>query len=165
MESSFRVLSILVDREAVSYVHDTFLEATASLSAIPDVTASFTFQPVTAGFIERGSARAGGPNPQGIDSSKGPYFWIVQNLSWASEEYDDTLISFAKRISSEIQETVAEKGVAGTYLYMNDAGEGQKVFESYPAENLARLKTIRESYDPLRIYTNLLVGGWKVLDA
>lgn len=164
-EYSFRVLSMVVDRDAVSYVHNTFLEATAELATIPDLTASITFQPITKSFIKNGYSRGGGPNPQGVDHRTAPYFWIVQNLSWASDEYDDVLIAFSKRIASELQENLAAKGVAGKYLYMNDAGEGQPVFESYPPKNLARLKKIRETYDPLRVYTDLLVGGWKVLDA
>jgi hypothetical protein len=48
---------------------------------------------------------------------------------------------------------------------MNDAGKGQPIFQSYPAANLRRLKTIRTKYDPLRVYTNLMPGGWKVADA
>jgi hypothetical protein len=155
----------LVDRDAVSYVHDTFLNATTELSAIPDLTASVTFQPVTEDFIKNGHCRGGGPNPQGVDPNSAPYFWIVQNLSWASEKYDNVLITFAKRIAADIQENLAAKGVAGKYLYMNDAGEGQPVFDSYPAENLVRLKNIRRSYDPHRIYTDLLIGGWKVEDS
>jgi hypothetical protein len=135
------------------------------LSVIPDLTASITFQPVTEDFIKRSYSRGGGQNPQGVDPRSAPYFWIVQNLSWASDEYDDVLVAFSKRIASGLEEDLAAKGVAGKYLYMNDAGEGQPVFAGYPAKNLARLKGIRESYDPLRIYTNLLVGGWKVLDA
>ncbi|TVY81422.1 FAD-dependent monooxygenase yanF [Lachnellula suecica] len=38
------------------------------------------------------------------------------------------------------------------------------VFGGYPAENVQELKTIREKYDPNRVYTDLMPGGWKVAD-
>lgn len=141
-------------------VHDTFFTAAnTELAGIASMTSSITFQPITKNFISKGN------NPQGIDLAKAPYFWVVQNLSWQDESDDDTARAFAERISSEIEAALEKRGVQGGYLYMNDAGKGQPVFESYPAANLARLKTIRTKYDPLRIYTNLLVGGWKILAA
>lgn len=156
---------MLVDREAASLVHDTFFNASAAeLGGIASLTASITFQPVSKDFIQKGTSR-GGPNPQGVDVDKAPYFWVVQNLSWQTAEDDAKVRLFAENIAAEMEEALVAKGVSGGYLYMNDAGKGQPVFESYPAANLARLKAIRTKYDPLRIYTNLLTGGWKVLAA
>ena len=156
---------MLVDRGAISYLHDTFIGALdSSLSGVADITASFTFQPVTKDFIQNGVKR-GGPNPQGLDASKAPYFWVVINLSWTDPSDDDTCRGFAKTIADELEAGLTSRGVGGGYLYMNDAGSGQPIFQNYPAANLKRLKSIRSKYDPLRIYTNLLTGGWKVLDA
>jgi hypothetical protein len=45
---------------------------------------------------------------------------------------------------------------------MNDAGLGQPIFQNYPAANLAKLKTIRSKYDPNKVFTTLMPGGWKV---
>lgn len=155
----------MVNREALSTVHDTFFgDANSQLADIAGLTASITFQPVTKGFIENGRSR-GGSNPQGVDANNAPYFWIVQNLSWQNAGDDDTVRAFAKATIAKIEGTITSHGVAGGYLYMNDAGDGQPVFQSYPSANLRRLKDIRTKYDPFRIYTNLLVGGWKVLDA
>lgn len=156
---------MVVDRDAADLVHDTFFDAAiAELGGVASLTASITFQPITKDFIQKGTSR-GGANPQGVDANKAPYFWVVQNLSWETAGDDATVRAFAERIAGEIEDALEARGVAGGYLYMNDAGKGQPVFESYPAENLARLKTIRTKYDPLRIYTNLLTGGWKVLNA
>lgn len=155
----------MVNREILSTVHDLFFNAANSeLAGITGLTTSITFQPVTKGFIENGRSR-GGSNPQGVDSNRAPYFWIVQNLSWQSANDDNALRSFAKAIMAKIEGAITARSVAGGYLYMNDAGDGQPVFQSYPCENLKRLKEIRTKYDPLRIYTNLLTGGWKVLNA
>ncbi|KAK2059102.1 FAD binding domain-containing protein [Colletotrichum caudatum] len=164
LRQAFRVLSLIVDRDAVKYVHDAFLAAAASkLAGIAGLSASITFQPITKEFIQQGIAQGG--NPQGVDPSKAPYFWIVENLTWQEAEDDEVVMLFANAVNTDMEAGLEARGVAGGYLYLNDAGKGQKVFQSYPAANLASLKAIRTKYDPLRIYTNLLVGGWKVIDA
>ncbi|KAF3803279.1 Bifunctional solanapyrone synthase [Colletotrichum gloeosporioides] len=163
--AEFRVLSLVVNREAVDLVHDSFIAAaTSKLSSIVGLSASITFQPITKEFIEQGISR-GGPNPQGVDPVKAPYFWVVENLSWQEAKDDAAARGFAETITADIEAALEAKGVSGGYLYLNDAGKGQRIFQTYPAVNLARLKAVRTKYDPLRIYTNLLVGGWKVLDA
>ncbi|KAK1493566.1 FAD binding domain-containing protein [Colletotrichum cuscutae] len=164
LRQAFRVMSLVVNRDAVDYVHDTFLTATsASLTSIVGLSASVTFQPITKEFVQQGVGKGG--NPQGVDPSKAPYFWVVENLTWQDAKDDAAVKAFADSVTAEIEAGLVAKGVAGGYLYLNDAGQGQKIFQSYPAANLAKLKAIRAKYDPLRIYTNLLVGGWKVLDA
>ncbi|KAJ3952742.1 hypothetical protein N0V92_010804 [Colletotrichum tropicale] len=163
--AEFRVLSLVVNREAIDLVHDSFIAAaTSKLSSIVGLSASITFQPITKEFIEQGISR-GGPNPQGVDPAKAPYFWVVENLSWQDAKDDAAARGFAETVTADIEAALEAKGVSGGYLYLNDAGKGQRIFQTYPAANLARLKAVRTKYDPLRIYTNLLVGGWKVLDA
>ncbi|WYZ45126.1 hypothetical protein EsH8_VIII_000442 [Colletotrichum jinshuiense] len=163
LRQEFRVLSLVVDRDAVDYVHDAFIAAaTSKLSGVVGLSASVTFQPITKEFIQQGIAKGG--NPQGVDPAKAPYFWVVENLSWQDAKDDATASSFADTVTAEIEAGLEARGVAGGYLYLNDAGKGQPIFQSYPAANLARLKAIRTKYDPLRIFTNLLVGGWKVAD-
>ncbi|KAF9881673.1 FAD binding domain-containing protein [Colletotrichum karsti] len=165
LRQEFRVLSLVVDREAVALVHDSFIEAANSrLSSIVGLSASISFQPITKEFIEQGISR-GGPDPQGVDPAKAPYFWVVENLSWQNAKDDVTAREFAETVTVDIETALEAKGVAGGYLYLNDAGKGQRIFQSYPSANVAKLKAIRTKYDPLRIYTNLLTGGWKVLDA
>lgn len=125
--------------------------------------ASITFQPITKAFLQRSSDSGG--NPQGVDVSKGPFFWMVENWTWSNAADDATVQAAADAITADINARLVRKSYIASYLYMNDAGKGQRVFQSYPAANLRRLKQIRSKYDPLRIYTNLLVGGWKVADA
>lgn len=163
--SSFRVVSLVVNREAVDFVHDTYLTAVnAELAGVTGLTASITFQPVTKEFIQKGISR-GGDNPQGVDPDKAPYFWVVENMSWTDPKDDEIVRNFAQKIITMIETGLEAKGVEGGYLYMNDAGKGQSVFENYPIANLARLKAVRAKYDPHRVYTNFLTGGWKILDA
>ena len=164
LRQAFRTLSSVVDRNAVQEIHDTFVsEVTSKLAGITGLQASVTFQPVTKSFLQK-SIDSGG-NPQGVDVSKAPFFWVVQNWSWTNGSDDDLVYSAADAITADINALLVKNSYSATYLYMNDAGKGQPVFQSYPATNLRRLKAVRSKYDHLRVYTNLLVGGWKVADA
>lgn len=164
LRQAFRTLSSLVDREAVQEIHDIFISQVSSkLTSIAGLQASITFQPVTKSFLQK-SVDSGG-NPQGVDISKAPFFWQVINFTWSLSSDDSTVQTAADAITAKINAFLLQKSFSATYLYMNDAGKGQRVFQSYPAANLRKLKTIRTKYDPLKIYTNLMVGGWKVADA
>lgn len=164
LRQEFRVMSCIVNADAVSLIHDTFIsEVSAKLSNIVNLTASITFQPVTKEFIQQSINKGG--NPQGVDISKAPYFWMVENWTWTSEADDDTIHEFAKAVTVDINKQLQAKSLDGQYLYMNDAGAGQSIFQNYPPENLARLKKIRTKYDPLAIYTILMPGGWKVMNS
>jgi hypothetical protein len=69
----FQVVSSLATAEALSIVHDTFVEmVTADIFDVAGLQASVAFQPVTQNFIQQGLNRGG--NPQGVDITKAPYF-------------------------------------------------------------------------------------------
>lgn len=164
LRQAFRTLSSIVDRDAVQLIHDTFNSGVYSkLSNVPNLQASITFQPVTKDFLSH-SAKTGG-NPQGVDVSKAPFFWMVENFTWGTVEDDATVHAAADQITADINNMLSAKSFNAQYLYMNDAGKGQPIFQSYPAANLLKLKSIRTKYDPLKVYTNLMPGGWKVAEA
>ena len=162
LRQEFRTISFIVDAQAIAYVHDQFLAQIDSLATVAGLTASFTFQPVSKSFVQA-SVNAGG-NPQGVPISKAPYLWVVLNWSWTNPADDSQVRSFATSITSQFESYFSETGVRSPYLYMNDAGPGQPVFQGYPAANLARLKAIRGKYDPRRVFTDLMPGGWKFAD-
>ncbi|KAH8657883.1 FAD binding domain-containing protein [Xylariales sp. PMI_506] len=164
LRQDFRAFSSIVNRGAVQIIHDTFIsEVSSELGNITGLQASVTFQPVPESFIQHGIDNGG--NPQGLDPSGAPYFWMVENWTWSSEDDDDTITAAADAITASITSQLAALCYGVDYIYLNDAGKGQQVFQNYPAANLEKLQSIRTKYDPLRVYTNLLVGGWKVLSA
>jgi FAD/FMN-containing dehydrogenase len=164
LRQEFRTLSSIVDRSAIQLIHDTFIsDVNSKLANIAGLQASITFQPVTKDFVSH-NLKTGG-NPQGIDNSKAPFFWMVENWTWTNAADDAKVRAAADSVTADINGMLKARSADATYLYMNDAGKGQQIFQSYPAANLRRLKAIRTKYDPLKIYTNLLPGGWKVTDA
>ncbi|OJD11418.1 hypothetical protein AJ78_07814 [Emergomyces pasteurianus Ep9510] len=161
---SFGVVSSLGTAEAIRIVHDIFVNsAKDELSDIPEITTSLSFQPVTKRFIEEG-ARKGG-NPQGLDASKAPYFWIVQIITWTHAKYDQRIAEYRKSTVVKMEDALDAAGQRADFRYLNDADKGQQVFENYGGDNLAKLKQIRAKYDPTLLYTNSLTGGWKVENA
>ncbi|KKZ64884.1 hypothetical protein EMCG_09202 [[Emmonsia] crescens] len=158
---SFHVVSSLATAEAAEIVHNIFVSSVKDgLSDIPDLRTNIAFQPMTKRFVEEGIRKGG--NPQGIDASKAPYFWIVQSITWSDAKYDQRVAEYRKSTLAKMDEKLAAAGQKADYKYLNDADKGQKVFENYGGDNLAKLKQIRAKYDPTRLYTDSLTGGWKV---
>lgn len=87
---------------------------------------------------------------------------MVENFSWADSNDDTRIYAFIKLVTATIEKKLSAVGQLAKYRYLNDAGEGQEIFQSYGAGNLAKLKVIRARYDPKRFYTDLMPGGWKV---
>lgn len=70
--------------------------------------------------------------------------------------------NFVADINKNISAQLQAKNYQLPYLYLNDANATQPVFEGYAAGNWDKLKNIRAKYDPERIYTDLMPGGFKV---
>lgn len=87
---------------------------------------------------------------------------MVKNWTSTSADDDATVQAAADVITVAINNQLAAKGYTVDYIYLNDASEGQQVFQNYPAVNVAKLQSIRAKYSSLKIYTNLVLGGWKV---
>lgn len=87
---------------------------------------------------------------------------MVENFSWTDSNDDARIDAFIKLVTATIENKLSAAGQLAKYRYLNDAGEGQKIFQNYGDGNLAKLKAIRAKYDPKRIYTDLMPGGWKV---
>ncbi|RDW69852.1 hypothetical protein BP6252_08872 [Coleophoma cylindrospora] len=157
----FRVISSLATAAALQVVHDTFVQMVLDhIWDVDGIQASVAFQPVTSHFIQQGIAHGG--NPQAVDVASAPYFWMVENFSWNSAADDAKIHAFALNVTSVIDAQLSAVGAKARYQYMNDAGSGQAIFQNYGAGNLAKLKAIRARYDPAKVYTDLMPGGWKV---
>lgn len=87
---------------------------------------------------------------------------MVENFSWTDPADDARIYAFAAEVTNVLEAKLTASGQQAQYKYMNDAGLGQQIFQNYGSGNLAKLKSIRAKYDPSKVYTNLMPGGWKV---
>ncbi|KXH34531.1 FAD binding domain-containing protein [Colletotrichum simmondsii] len=158
----FHMLPIYANKEAMLIAHDMFFElANATFKDTPGGIIGFAFNPITSAFLAATNARPGAL--QGIDES--PACWIEQTYSWTDEADDQVFHTFISEFNTRVREIVEPMGALYPFCYLNEADVGQPVFESYPAGNLDRLKEIRNKYDPARVFTDLMPGGFKVADA
>ena len=71
-------------------------------------------------------------------------------------------MAWSTALLEQIHATNVKAGVGEDLMYMNDCSDSQKPFSGFPAANLAKLKTIRQKYDPTLIFRDLSTGGYKL---
>lgn len=158
-------LTIQANREAIQLVHDTYFAFCSEYFADVEVwITGLALNVVSKEFVLAGLAN-GGPDPIGLDPELAPYIMFEESLTWYYESDDDTINAFYDAFNANITAQLEPLGVLSPFVYLNDANGRQDVFGGYPAENVKKLKEIREKYDPDRVYTNLMPGGWKVANA
>ncbi|KAF4626377.1 hypothetical protein G7Y89_g11779 [Cudoniella acicularis] len=163
LQQNFHVISTKANRQAMDIVHDTFFDAVIAqnLSSLSSFFVGLTWNAITTKFIETSNNGTG--CPQGMTEE--PVFWVEQSLSWGDSADDAKIDAFIQSVNANMTTQLVAANLTSSYIYLNDADKGQPVFAGYPAENVQRLKDIRDKYDPLMIYTNLMPGGFKVAQA
>ncbi|KAJ4336728.1 hypothetical protein N0V95_008516 [Ascochyta clinopodiicola] len=159
LRQKFRVVSIRATASALRTVHDTYFSSLASsglANRVPHFFAGLAFN-----VVNRNMAAQSAGLPQNVPLE--PAFWVEGAVTWGGEgEYDAEVEEWVSVVNAEIERRLEAEAGLNRYLYLNDADKGQKVFEGYGAESLERLKAVRGRYDPERVFTDLMPGGWKV---
>lgn len=157
----FHGFTVLSNLDALYTAHDAFFQLAQERGpAIKGFISTLAMNPISRSFIEtnRGADPAG--DPMGIDSDAGPYFMCEQTFSWSLKNDAGAIETLISDINSDMSAKLGDKLVP--FLYLNNAGNGQDVFNTYNDANLQRLKTIKARYDTEGVYTSLLVGGFKL---
>jgi hypothetical protein len=159
LRQKFRVVSIRATASALRIVHDTYIDSLAAsglANRVPGFFSGLAFNVVNLNMAEKSQGI-----PQNVPLE--PAFWVEESVTWGSGgEYDAEVEKWVEDVNVEIERKLEEVDGLNRYLYLNDADKGQKVFESYGSESVQRLKAIRDKYDPARVFTDLIPGGWKV---
>lgn len=159
LRQKFRVVSIKATAEALRITHDTYfdsLKASGLTNKVPEFFTGLAFNVVNRNMAEKSSGL-----PQNIPLESA--FWVEESITWdSSGDLDREIEDWVESVNQEIEAKLQAIDGLSRYLYLNDADKGQKVFESYGGDSVARLKEIRAKYDPDRVYTDLMPGGWKV---
>lgn len=158
LQQLFHVTSTKATKEAMEIVHDIFFAAVAELVHLEGFFTGLAYLAITTSFTTASNTGVG--TPQGLANE--PVFWIEEAVTWKNAADSALVNSVLDKANAEIVKKLGEKNLLSKYIYLNDADAKQKVFESYPKANLVRLKSIRSKYDPSRVYTDLMKGGFKV---
>lgn len=96
------------------------------------------------------------------------YFWIEFAITYSDNEaYEPVVTKLLEDVNDEVMRKLEAQGkldMVSKFIYLNDADKGQDVWGGYPKENVRKLQEIRSKYDPERVFTDLMPGGWKVAD-
>lgn len=84
------------------------------------------------------------------------------DFSWSDGKDDDRILAAAKNIVDRSVEEARCLGLLNRYLYQNYASLSQDVFKGYGSENLRKLRKIRDSVDPKRVFQDLQPGYFKI---
>lgn len=161
LRQRFRVINAKATKGTINIIHDTYFEvlnSTGIANRVEDFFTQLAFNPVT---VRMAQACKDAP----YDIPVEPAFWTEQSITWASEEDDALIEDFLDAADAKISQKLQEVDAISVFIFLNDADKGQKVFESYGAPNLRRLQQIRDKYDPQRVFTDLMHGGFKVAHA
>lgn len=157
-------VTIRADRAALQLFHDTyfvFCDAYFGGGRVDVWITGLAMNMISREYVEAG-LRRGGPDPMGLDPEGAPYIMFEESMTWYSGDDDGTVQAFYEAFNANITAQLRDMGVLSDFVYLNDANGVQDVFAGYPAANVERLQTIRDRYDPARVYTDLMPGGWKV---
>lgn len=73
------------------------------------------------------------------------------------------MFAFSRNVTAEIERQTQELGLHLPFIYLNDAGPGQKPFPTYGGgKSLPKLLQIQKKYDPKGFYKKYLAHGFSL---
>ena len=84
-------------------------------------------------------------------------------LQWRSEADDARIAQFARDMLSQLDQASKNAGLYYPFVYINDSGSGENPFALYgKGKSLAKMRAIRQKYDPTGVFQYLQPGGFKL---
>ncbi|KAI0109096.1 hypothetical protein GGR51DRAFT_512743 [Nemania sp. FL0031] len=156
-------VSFYPDPRAIRIANETVIELSLlELSSVPNVTVSFTYQPVSRDWLE--ASRARGNNVLNLDPRLGTFIAGLVSVTWSNATDDATINQLVQSIVQTIEIRTRQLGLYYPFIYLNDAGPSQRPFERYGGgTSLPRLLAIREKYDSDSFLRNYLGHGFPLL--
>ncbi|KAK1773436.1 hypothetical protein QBC45DRAFT_461635 [Copromyces sp. CBS 386.78] len=149
--------SLLIDIVSLWQDHVGKLVAAAKGTA---VTPFLAYQAIPLNVLK--AMEANGGNALGLKQSDGPLMLIQLTAQWADSALDDLMESSSEEVIGKINDLAKSRGLNHGFVYANYAGNRQSVFESYGADNHAKLKQVALKWDPKGILRKLWKGYFKL---
>lgn len=138
---------------------DTYYETIASLADVEGFSTAFSMLPITP------IVTMAPENAMNLGSDDSPSVWYVESPLWTNPDDDERVFAVHAEANAKIREKLSAGGFGPLpFMYLSDIQKTQipETYPAYGAENLQRLKDIRDKYDPDRVFTELVPGGAKV---
>ncbi|RYP21123.1 hypothetical protein DL765_002412 [Monosporascus sp. GIB2] len=102
-------------------------------------------------------------NALGLATRKESTLIVVHlTMSWSDATDDDAVDHAARELIATIEQDTRALDALDPYLYINYAAPWQRPIDSYGEASVERLRSVRRAYDPNRVFTDLVPGGFKV---
>ncbi|KAF8860019.1 FAD-binding domain-containing protein [Acephala macrosclerotiorum] len=146
----------------MSKILDIFIEESQPLlqKNISGYLPTLAFQPISLNIIAQ--MQKNGGNALGVTTADGPL--VIQNMDWGwdNEADDEVVLGAMKRFQGRCNETATATGLGSRYVYLNYAALDEPVYAGYGDENLGKLKTVKQKYDPENVFGRLWPGYFKL---
>jgi hypothetical protein len=108
-------------------------------------------------------ARHAEANALGLTNRKDrPLIVVELTMTWSAADDDETVEMAAKALIATIQQDVGKLGALDPFMYINYAAPWQNPIAGYGEANVDRLLKVQREYDPQRVFTDLIPGGFKL---
>jgi hypothetical protein len=119
----------------------------------------FVYQPITENILQQ--MQKNGGNSLGLYPQDGPLMMVQVTARWADAELDALIENSIKAFIAKIEQTAREKSLLRGYVYINYAGQTQRVLQTY-GKNFDRLKRTAKRWDPQGLLQRLWRGYFQL---
>ncbi|KAL9109059.1 MAG: hypothetical protein Q9227_006299 [Pyrenula ochraceoflavens] len=150
-------LTIASSIAAINATVQAWNTSVATVQAIPGIVWAVGMDPLPL------YTRHAGANALGLASRKGKGLIVVNlSMTWSHAADDDAVDLAARTLVADIKRDVGELDALDPFLYVNYAAPWQRPIEGYGEASVERLQRVQRVYDPGRIFTDLVSGGFKI---
>ncbi|KAF2964357.1 hypothetical protein GQX73_g9201 [Xylaria multiplex] len=141
-------------------IYKAWKEAVDEISDVEGLYPTFVLNPLYASAATPANTNGVG-NVWGLSDDQSYMIWQL-STAWANAGDDLRMTNWANSFVEYWHSVNKDLGLSTEFLYMGDASETQDPFTGFPLENVQRMRTIREAYDPLGVFSRLNWGGFKL---
>jgi FAD/FMN-containing dehydrogenase len=160
LRETFRTATFHNSAPLLKKIIALFAEEISPILSIPGLLPAFAFQPISTNTLSHMSRNAG--NALGLAPAAGPLALMSLNFAWSRAADDAAVHAAAERFLARCVALARDMGLLHRFVYMNYAALDQPVFAGYGEESHARLKRVREVYDPEGVFRSLQPGYFKL---
>lgn len=82
--------------------------------------------------------------------------------SWTDAGDDAAVYAATQALADNIRKAATGLGAYDPFVYLNYADSSQQPIESYGVESIARLRRVQGRFDPGKVFTRQVPGGFKI---
>jgi hypothetical protein len=156
---SLSLVSTLVSSAPViKAAYEQWKASLPAVTAVPNITWALVLEPLPPIFYSRHAKT----NALGLEDRTDALVITLVSATWFIEAHD-TLVSAAAQSLLDAVNTAA-KNLNGLdpFIYLNYAGKNQNPIASYGARSVSKLQHVQNKFDPGKVFTNQVPGGYKI---